>query len=180
MSVAVKAPPSPWAQGPARCGREHGRLVAGPVVPAYRPDVWERLARSNAEAASRSSGGGRRRSWPSASRTSPVGAIWLLQCRRRRGRSPAGPATWRPWLAAARTPGPSRVAARAAPASISTTTRTGKGRSPPDWTTSRAPSVRSTTPTTVRTTGRSRRWANGAVVVQHPLTGLDNTDPAGH
>lgn len=44
--------------GPARCGREHGRLVAGPVVPAYRPDVWERLARSNAEAASRSSARG--------------------------------------------------------------------------------------------------------------------------
>lgn len=58
MSVAVKAPPSPGAQGPARCGREHGRLVAGPVVPAYRPDVWERLARSNAEAASRSSARG--------------------------------------------------------------------------------------------------------------------------
>ena len=46
-------------------------------------------------------------------------------------------------------------------------------------TTSYAPSVRSTTPTTARTTGRSHRRANGAVVVRHPLTGLDSKEPPG-
>ncbi|MCF2537815.1 hypothetical protein K6168_19445 [Streptomyces sp. FB2] len=43
-----------------------------------------------------------------------------------------------------------------------------------------APSVRNTTPTTGRTTGRNRRRTHGAVVVRRPLTGLDNKEPPGH
>lgn len=61
----------------------------------------------------------------------------------------------------------------------STPTRIGNGRSPPGSTTSCAQSVRSTTPTSVRTTRRNRRRASGAVVVRRTLTGLDNKEPPG-